>query len=99
MRFSPDIKTNTINMLLDTNYKVDFGAEHNLHKSYGLSEVIYSTGTHRLPIKPTFIDFHNILVKTNLISGGSVGVLNELKLKLITFCTHCLQSQCLLVAK
>ena len=29
-------------------------------------------GTHRSPVRPQIIDFHMILVKTNLISGGYV---------------------------
>ena len=81
MKFTPDIKTNTIIMLLGPNYKVDFGTTHNLHKIFGFNETVYSTGSHRSPLKPTIIDFHNILVKTNLISGGYVGVLDESKLK------------------
>ena len=72
MQFTPDIKTNTIVMVLGENYKVDFSVAHNLHKIFGFREQVYSQGTHRSPVRPEIIDFHMILIKTNLISGGYV---------------------------
>ena len=72
MQFTPDIKTNTILMVLGENYRVDFSVTHNLHTIFGFHEQVYSQGTHRSPVRPQIIDFHMILIKTNLISGGYV---------------------------
>ena len=59
-------------MVLGENYKVDFSVTHNLHTIFGFHEQVYSQGTHRSPVRPHIIDFHMILIKTNLISGGYV---------------------------
>ena len=59
-------------MTLGANYRVDFSVAHNLHKIFGFREQVYSQGTHSSPVRPQIIDFHMILVKTNLISGGYV---------------------------
>ena len=72
MQFLLDIKTNTIVMTLSADYRVDFSVAHNLHKIFGFHEQMYSQGTHRSPVRPQIIDFHMILVKTNMISGGYV---------------------------
>ena len=81
IEFIPDVKTNTIIMTLGTNYKVDFSVTHNLHKIFGFNEQLYSTGTTRSPNRPQIIDFHTILVKTNLISGGYVSSIDSDVLK------------------
>ena len=81
MQFVPDVKTNTIIMTLGTNYKVDFSVAHNLRKIFGFNEAIYSAGTIRSPNRPQIIDFHTILVKTNLISGGYVSSIDSHVLK------------------
>ena len=77
MQFIPDIKTNTIVMTLGADYRMDFSVAHNLHKIFGFHEQVYSQGTHRSPVRPQIIDFHMILVKTNLISGGYVSSTNS----------------------
>ena len=81
MQFIPDIKTNTIIMTLGTNYKVDFSVTHNLRKIFGFNAEVYSAGTHRSPIRPQIIDFHMILIKTNLISGGYVSSIDDDSMK------------------
>lgn len=77
MQFTPDIKTNTLTMTLGTNYRVDFSVKNNLHKIFGFNEEVYSIGTHRSPNRPQIIDFHMILIKTNLISGGYVSSIDS----------------------
>ena len=64
-------------MTLGTNYKVDFSVTHNLHKIFWFNEAIYSAGTTRSPNRPQIIDFHTILIKTNLISGGYVSSIDS----------------------
>ena len=82
MQFTPELKTNTIIMTLGTGYKVDFSVQHNLHKIFGFNEEIYSgASTTRSPNRPQIIDFHMILIKTNLISGGYVSSIDSHVLK------------------
>ena len=81
LRFTPDVKTNTITMILGSNYKVDFGVTHNMSSIFGFEKKAYSKGTYRSPIRPKIISFHNILIKTNLISGGYVSSIDDDKIK------------------
>ena len=81
MQFTPELKTNTIVMVLGTNYKVDFSVQNNLHTIFGFNQEVYSAGTTRSPNRPQIIDFHMILIKTNLISGGYVSSIDSHVLK------------------
>lgn len=77
----PDIKTNTILMTIGANHRMDFTVANNLHKIFGFEEKEYKAGTHRSPNRPQIIDFHMILIKTNLISGGYVSTIDSHVLK------------------
>ena len=68
MQFVPDVKTNTIIMTLGTNHRVDFSVPHGLRKIFGFDNFVYTTGVTRSPNRPQIIDFHTILIKTNLTS-------------------------------
>lgn len=81
LHFEPDVRTNSILLNLGPQYKIDFGVENNMSKIFGFNRQVYSKGKHRSPNKPTIIDFHNILIKTNLISGGYVSSINDSQLR------------------
>lgn len=75
MRFTPDIEINTIMMLLGTSYKVDF---YKICIKYSeLMKLSILPELTVLSLNPKIIDANKVLVKTNLISRGYVGVLKS----------------------